>query len=319
MANDAVELDRRAIVAGLSGVMTALGGLHLGAGPAQAQSNAASSTLPGYLPPEAWKAEPGVIGGKPPFDLKDPMQNWFALMKTTNNLVGARTYVPMFMRVFFCPQGKAGFPLYTSYGMWTFQFQKPDPAKLPNTIKDLQPNDVVQRALYTGIICDPFTFEPVEEIDNPYVGKKVMVRDSVFAESWLLRAGGRGFEGIDRPGFREDNPERARRGTPNVRFGDEISFNIAGILKTEGPLQPRVDGSFWTVKYDELMDPKKDLIKARYGFAGISRARERKWLGVSDTDESQLLFNTQGWKVHSVDDIPDAVKATVLKKYPDRI
>jgi hypothetical protein len=319
MENETFQLDRRSILAGLGGLMGALGAVSLGSDDAAAQSNAASSTLPGYLPKEAWDAAPGVIDGKPPFTLTDPMQNWYALMKTTNNLVGARTYVPMFMRVFFAPQGKAAFPLYTSFGMWTFQFQKPDPAKLPSTITDLQPNDVVQRALYTGIICDPFSFEPVEEIENPYIGKKVKVRDSVFAESWLLRAGGRGFEGIDRPGFREDNPERAKRGSPNVRFGDEISFHIAGILKTEGPLQPRVDGSFWTVKYDELMDPKKDLIKARYNFAGISRARERKWLGVGDTDDSQLLFNTQGLKVHSVDDIPDAIKNTVLKKYPDRV
>jgi hypothetical protein len=261
------------------------------------------------------KGPPGIIEARGPFDLRDPMQNWFALMRTTNNLVGARTYVPMFMRVFICPQGRAGAPLYTSFGMWTWQLEKPDPAKFPN----LQKNDVIQRALYTGVICDPWSFEPVKTIVNPVTGATVEVRDSLFAENWLLFSGGRGFQGVERPEFRTVDEQRAKRGTPYVRFGDDLSFNIAGISQTPGTLQPRVDGSFWGVKYAELMDPAKPLIEASYGFAGLMRARERKWLGFGDDDPTQMLFNTQGRKVHSVEAIPDIIKRVLLEKYPDRL
>jgi hypothetical protein len=307
--NAPVTIDRRTLLASVGLVAAGF------AGGAAAQDKASSASLPSSFRGRFGTGPKGIIRGRAPFDLTQPLQNWYALMKTTNNLVGARTYVPMFLRAFFCPQGTAGFPLYTSFGMWTWQLEQPDPAKFT----DLQPGDVIQRALYTGVICDPWTFQPVDTIRNPHTGKTVEVRDSLFAESWLLLAGGRGFRGVDRPDFRSIDEERARRGTPYVRFGDQTAFNIAGILQAEGPLQPRVDGSFWTVEHAELMDPRKDLIEATYCFAGVSRARERKWLGLADDDPSQLLFNTQGRKVHSLDRVPQAIKDTVLERYPDRI
>lgn len=310
MHDEHASIDRRMVLAGLGGL---LAGGTLGSPSLLASDQ--SGSLPGYLPEEAWKGEPAVMSGRAPFDLSDPMQNWFALMKSTNNLVGARTYVPMFMRVFFGPQGKAPFPLYTSFGMWTWQLQRPEPGQF----KDLQRDDVIQRALYTGVICDPWTFEPIDRLHIPYTGNTVETRDSLFAESWLLRSGGRGYEGIDRPGFRSVDEERQRRGTPYVRFGEDVAFNIAGLLQTEGPAQPRMDGSFWTVREDELMSPEHDLVEATYSFAGVSRARERPWLGLDPDDDSQLLMNTQGRKVHSVERIPRVIQETLLKKYPDRI
>jgi hypothetical protein len=307
--SDGVSVERRVLLASVG--LLAAGLAHRAA----AQEAASSTSLPPSFKSGFATGPKGIIEARAPFDLANPRENWYALMKTTNNLVGARTYVPMFLRAFLCPQGTAGFPIYTSFGMWTWQLEAPDPAKFD----DLRPGDVIQRAMYTGVICDPWTFQPVQSIRNPYTGKTVEVRDSLFAESWLLLSGGRGFRGVDRPGFRATDEERAKRGTPYVRFGEDTAFNIAGILQGEGPLQPRVDGSFWTVRHADLMDPRKDLIEATYCFAGISRARERKWLGLADDDPSQLLFNTQGRKVHSLDRIPQAVKDTVLRKYPDRI
>jgi hypothetical protein len=48
------------------------------------------------------------------------------------------------------------------------------------------------------------------------------------------------------------------------------------------------------------MNPRKPLTQARYGFAGVMRARERGWLGFPAGDPTQFLFNTQGRKVHSL-------------------
>ena len=71
--------------------------------------------------------------------------------------------------------------------------------------------------------------------------------------------------------------------------------------------------------YAALMDPDQPLVETRYNFTGIMRAWERPWLGVARPDKTQLLWNVEGKKIHSVDRIPDFIYEHLLSKYSDRL
>jgi hypothetical protein len=107
MSEELHESHRRALLAQVGSIF---GTVALGSGVAQAEMQSDPS-IPPPLPASFGKhgipaGEPGVIDARAPFDLSVPMQNWFAMIKSTNNLVGARTYVPMVMRVFVCPENR---------------------------------------------------------------------------------------------------------------------------------------------------------------------------------------------------------------------
>lgn len=264
------------------------------------------------------KGEPGVVDFAPPFDMKDALENWYATLKITNNLVGAKTYVPMMSRTYILPQNKPAAPLFGHMGLWTWIIQKPDPEEFP----DAKEGQLVQRALYTGRILHPWSYEPVDELENPVTGELVKTEKSLFGESYLMTPLG-GGESLDRETFQDADQYTQDRiangGLPNFRFNNQISIILAGIFQGEGSFQPRADSSIWSVDYDELMDPHNDLIKSEYNFTGIQRARGRKWLGLGEEDPTQMLWNVKGQKVHSVNDFPDNFKEWILNDYPDRV
>ena len=311
--NDLPEINeqRRDVVRSLSAIagMTALSGL-VRSEMARAQEEE-SDLLPNGLPRSSATAEPAVVEFDRPLDLTDPSDAWYAKIKATNNLAGAKTYVPMFSRAYICPQGAPAHPMFGHCGLWTWQLHK----ATTDEFEDAREGSMIQRALYTGTILDPYTFEPVEQLENPYTGETITVEDSVFAMNYLLHPMGGGRD-IDIAEFY--NPDE-KPDTPYVRFGDEVAFVLAGLFQGEGDYQPRADSSWWTTNYAQLIDPEQPLVETRYNFTGLMRAWERPWLGVEKPDETQLLWAVEGRKVHSVDRIPDLLHKHVLSKYDDRV
>ena len=162
---------RRDVVRSLSAVagMAALSGL---IGPKTAAAkDAGSDLLPNGLPRAAATGQPAVVNFDRPFDISDPLEAWYAKIKATNNLAGEKTYVPMFSRAYICPEGGPSHPLFGHCGLWTWQLQK----ATAEEFEDAREDSLVQRGLYTGIILDPYTFEPVEELENPYTGEVITV------------------------------------------------------------------------------------------------------------------------------------------------
>ncbi|MEM1261402.1 MAG: hypothetical protein AAGH76_03320 [Pseudomonadota bacterium] len=304
--------ERRDILKSVSAVagLTALAGALGPTRPALAQA-AAGDTLPNGLPRSSLTAEPAVVDFDRPLDLSNLSDAWYAKIKATNNLRGAKSYVAMFSRGYLCPQGTPAQPTFGHCGLWTWQLQVPTQEEFP----DARPDSMVQRALYTGVILDPYTFEPVDEIKNPVTGKTVAVEDSTFAMNFLLHPQG---GGRDRDNERFFNTE-TRKEIPHVRFGDEVSFVLAGIFQGEGKYQPRTDSSWWSTNYNDLIDPGKHFVDTRYNFTGIMRAWERKWLGIEKPDMTQLLWSVEGKKFNDVGKMPEMIEKYVLEKYPDRI
>ena len=167
------------------------------------------------------------------FNLRDPWENRLAAMKATNNLIGAKTYVPMISRALLGPPGTAGAPLYGHVGLWTWQLQEPDPAEFP----DAPAGSFVQRAMFTGAILSPYTYERVDSVYNHVLDKDVEAEDSLFAESYVFYPKG-GATSVDRPEFMDDDPELLKSLRPFVRFGDEVTMFVDGIFHNEGPHQP---------------------------------------------------------------------------------
>ena len=314
-----MELDRRSLLKTF-GVAGALGPLMMSSAVTEARAEdepiISSTDLPSHFGDK--KGEPGVIDFTPPFDMSNALQNWYSTMKITNNLIGAKTYVPMFTRSYILPQNSAASPLFGHMGFWTWILQKPDPEEFP----DAQEGQLVQRALYTGRILHPWSFEPVEELYNPVIDKMVKTEQSLFGESYLITPVA-GAESLDRESFADaDEYTKARLengGLPNVRFNEQIFIVLAGIFQGEGSFQPRADSSIWSSNYDELMDPDNHLIKTEYNFTGIQRARSRRWLGLGPDDPTQLMWNVKGQKVHSVDDFPEQIREWIDTEHSDRV
>lgn len=248
------------------------------------------------------------------FNLRDPWENRLAAMKTTNNLIGEKTYVPMISRALLGPQGTAGAPLYGHVGLWTWQLQEVNPEEFP----DAPEGSFVQRALFTGAILNPFTYERVETVHNHVLDKEVEVQDSLFAESYLFYPRG-GATSVDRPEFMDDDPELLKALRPFVRFGDDVTMFVDGIFHNDGPHQPRMDTSAWTMPWESLNNPDEHLATTDYNFAGLMRAWERPWIGFEKGDEEQILWNVKGRKVHRVEDIPDIAIKNLVERYPDRV
>lgn len=304
-------IERRALFRGF-GALLASSVLTKEALAQQAESGLARSVLT----EKELAGEPAVFdeSKRGNFDLDDPIGNRLATLKVTNNLVGKKTYVAMFSRVYLGPQGRGGGAIHGHLGLWTWQLQWPDPKQYPDAPK----GTVVQRALFTGIILDPWTYKPAKTIYNPYLKKNVEASDSLFAESYLIFPNG-GGQSLDRPEFMDSPEQRQARKNPYMVWGDQLSVFLAGLFQNEGPNQPRMDGSIWTSDYKQVMDPKVDLVKTDYNFAGLMRAWERPWMGVGKDDAAQLLWNVKGTKLHSVDDFPQVIKTHMISKYPDRV
>ncbi len=312
LAEGMLDLHRRSLLAGIG----AMAGASLFGTRATAQQVASG------LDKRSQSAE--AMAGKPMvfdkalrgnFDLATPLGNYLATMKMTNNLVGARTYIPMMGRIYLAPRGKPGREIHGLLGMWTWQLMRPDPKQFPN----LPAHTVLQRASYTGIMTNPNTFEPAKSVYNHVLDKQVEPQDSLFAESYLFYANGTGSS-IDRPQFMTTGyGDTAGLRNPFVNWGEQLSLYLAGLFQNEGQNQPRMDSSIWSAPRSKIMDPGSNLVPCDYNFTGLMRAWERPWSGHQKGDDTQLLANVKGTKLHSVEDIPDIVKRHLVEKYPERL
>lgn len=314
-------LTRRTALKASAGLV---GGLAMGAGSSlmaatkdqKPDVSAAAVPVAREFPAEVWNQTPWQLDVKAPFDLDDEMGGWHALMKGTQNLVGARTYVSNYSRVYLCEQDKQAEVFYGSAGCWTYQDVVPKPDQFPE-FGELPKDTALHLGLYTGVVLDPYTFKPVQEVYNPFLDKKVTVEDSVFAESYLLYPGG-GMSSVERRQFMDD---RAPKKHVYVRSGNSLSWNFPALFAGEGSFQPRMDSSWWTCKYDELMNPELDLIDCDYSWVGLTRVGEKKWWGMSDVKNTvlQTLWNTRGTVTNKLSNVEGIVQEYVFSKYPDRI
>lgn len=309
-------LERFGVAATMSSLMLSSSGRTAHAQTAGKQPPAASTDLPRFFGDK--KGEPGVLDFTPPFNLKNPVDNWHAVMKVTNNLIGVKSYVPMYTRAFILPVNKPAIPIYGHMGFWTWVLQKPDPVDFP----EAKEGQLVQRALYTGRTLHPWTYEPVEEVLNPITDKMVKTELSYSGASFLITPEG-GLDYLDRDEFGSRDDYVSARikngGVPTIRMNDKISILLADIRRGEGDFQPRGDTSFWTVNYDDLMDPDTHLIKTEYTLSGIQRARVQTWLGLDDDDPTQLMWGLRGEKVFSVDDFPLQIREWAIAEHSDRL
>ncbi len=279
-------------------------------------SQVGSTTLPKFFGEK--KGELGLIDARAPFDLDDPSDNWAAVMKVTNNLVGAKAYIPMFTRSFILPVNRPAIAIYGHMGFWTWMLQKPDPEEFP----EVEEGQYIQRALYTGRTLHPWTFEPVDEVLNPITDEMVETQLSYAGATFVITPeGGLDYRDRETYGARDDYvAARVRNGgVPFIRNNDKISVLLADIRRGEGDFQPRGDTSFWTVNYDELMDPDTHFIKTDYTLSGIQRARVQTWLGLKDDDPTQLMWGLKGEKVFTVDDFPEQIREWAISEHPDRL
>lgn len=137
------------------------------------------------------------------FDLNDPVQSALARLKMTNNLVGKRTYIPMFVRMMLGREDNPGGPLIGGAGMFTWQLQVPDPQQFPG----IPAGTVLMRSMYTARYLDPETMEPTQTLRNPYNGKLMELEDSLFVENFLSFPKG-GSRDIEELQFANDDPGR---------------------------------------------------------------------------------------------------------------
>lgn len=263
---------------------------------------------------ELWALKPARLDFRAPYDLADPIGNWHAVMKVSNNPTGGRTYVSNYARTFLCPENRPAVPFYGACGAWTHQLVESTPEILAPFGKAPE-GTLMLLALYTSVVLDPFTFKPVQRLQNPVTGKEIIPEDSVYAESYLIYPGG-GMLSLERPDMVSDTaPQRA----PYVRSGRNISFNLAALFAGNGLHQPRMDASWWTSSYADLMNPNVVEINADYNWTGLMKARERPWWGFAQSDNGQVLWNVKGTVAKQQSAIEPIVQEYVFNKYPDRV
>jgi hypothetical protein len=256
---------------------------------------------------------PFVAKQKGNFDLDDPVQSALARLKMTNNLVGKRTYIPMFVRMLLGREDNPGGMLIGGAGMFTWQLQVPDPQQFPG----VPAGTVLMRSMYTARYLDPVTMEPAKTLLNPYNGKMMELEDSLFVENFLSfpKGGSRDLEELQ---FANDDPEAVK---PRLikKWGDELVLFQGGTYAEPGKHQPRFTENMWSSPYKDVMDPDMPLVDTRYSFTGVNKAFEKPWAGYSVKDKDILCTLAYGRKVHRPEDIPEFHKRVLVEKYPDRL
>ncbi len=268
------------------------------------------------FPKALWEQQPWTLDISAPFDLDDPVGRWGALMKSTQNPLGGRTYVSSYSRVYLTEVGKPARVFYGTCGTWSFQNVVPIPGQYPQ-FEPFPEGTALQLGLYTGVVLDPYTFEPVDQIRNPITGEMLTPEDSIFAESYLLYPGG-GMTSVERSQFMDSREPMMHS---YVKSGNNFSWIIPALFAGEGDFQPRMDSSWWRCDYDKLMDPAIDLVDCDYSWVGITRAAEKKWWGMQDQPDGiyGTLWNTYGTVAKRLEDVEGIVLEHVFSKYPERV
>ena len=257
--------------------------------------------------------EPWVADQQGNFDLSDPRQANLAKLKMTNNLVGKRTYIPMFVRLMIARENEPGGVLMGAAGMFTWQLQVPDPKEFPDAPK----GTVQMRSHFNSVYLDPKTMEPVETLWNPFKKVEMKLQDLLFAENFLsYPLGGSLF--VEEPQFSNDPPEVPKM--PQFHdFGDDLMLFQGGTYMEPGKHQPRFTENMWVSNRGDVMNPDKSLIGMKYNFTGVNKAWEKSWAGYDMSDEDLLVDCAAGKKVHSLDELPRVHREFIAERYPERM
>ena len=256
---------------------------------------------------------PWIASQKGHFDLNDPVQASLARLKMTNNLIGKRTYIPMFVRMMLGREDSPGGPLLGGAGLFTWQLQVPDPDQFPG----VPAGTVLMRSMYTARYLDPASMEPTDKLRNPYNGKMMTLEDSLFVENFLTFPKG-GSRDVEELQFANDDPEAPK---PRLikKWGDELVLFQGGTYGEPGKHQPRFTENMWASSHQDVMNPEMPLVDTRYSFAGVNKAFEKPWAGYSIKENDILCTLAYGRKVHRPEDIPEFHKRVLINKYPDRL
>ncbi len=300
-------------LAGYGGIVQAQAAKAAKAPPAKEEVFNAANRMTAFPEGRIDDGEPWVADQKGNFDLSDVRQAVLAKHKIMRNLVGARTYIPMFVRLVVGRENQPGGVLLGAAALFTWQLQVPNPAKFPNVPK----GTVHMRSVYSSVYLDPKTMEPVKTLWNPFKKVEMKLHDLLFAENFLFfPLGGRRF--VEEPEFSSDPPDVPVM--PQFQtFGDELVHFGGGTYSNPGKHQPRFTENMWVSKMADVMDPAKSLIDMRYSFAGSNKAWEKAWTGFGMDDEDLLIDLAMGKKIHKLDDLPTVHRKFIADKYPERL
>lgn len=255
---------------------------------------------------------PSRVGG---FDLQDPYDNHFAFAKVQANLEGTYSWLAQYGTILLCPPGEPAFPFLGRLTLVKVFVTAAEYADVPKT----GPDDYVMWGTMTTTHVDPRTFEPVSKLMNPYTGKMMEAPTIHYADRLAYRLGKSIIvPGVD-PKFYEQPWDRDGGFSQHyVDAGDEVSYSVLGAAQKPGPMQPRVDYSFWSVKRDDLMNPSKRSIDTRRDYSALQKVSEYSWYGVPKGDDAQLLVHLTGLKTQNIARLPSVVKANILQKERSR-
>lgn len=234
------------------------------------------------------------------FDLSNPAHLKRARLKVLNSLDGRTTYFYTITRHILCPPSGEPYPLHAEMELTSIGLER---------TTDMTEDEAKVRAVFTRAPLDPYTFKVISEYQNPYVGRTLPVKDTLFA------GGGRAVS-LD-----ADTPANPilQSDEPHYRIGDDIAFIMFDPRTGEGEFQPRIDTVVWRTNYAALMDAQTLTVDADYTFSAVLRASAYAWSGIEEGDPAQMLTMKTGRKVSSVAALPIEVREALVAKYPERV
>lgn len=280
------------------------------------QQSVSEHARPETLDPEAFKLPrwtPKHVGG---FDLQKPYDNHFAFAKVQANLEGTYSWLGQYGTIMLAPPGEPAFPFL---GRLTLVKVFVTPANVVDTLPDLGPDDYVMWGTMTTTHVDPRTFEPVSKLRNPYTGKMMEAPTIHYADRLAYRFGKSIIvPGVD-PKFYEQPWDRDGGFSQHyIDAGDEISYSVLGSAQKPGPMQPRIDYSFWSVTRDDLMNVSKRSIDTRRDYSALQKVSEYDWYGVPKGDQAQLLVHLTGLKTQNIARLPKPIITGIIDRNKDR-
>lgn len=301
-------LSRRSLLQNLSLMSMGVAGAAAAATPGRAAATASGDEkyfspggMPYDLPEDAGTLAPAVFDHPGKLDLSDPHHLKLARLKVLNSLNGAKTYYYTVTRHIMCEPGKPPYPLLAELELTTIFLERRE---------GMSDTEAVIRAQFTRAPLHHSTFEPIDAYYNPYVGRDIPMKYTLFA--------GGGFE-VDLAGEKPADPI-TQSDEPHYRIGDDIAFIMYDPLSQDGARQPRVDMATWRVNYDDLMNRRKKVIEAEHTYTAFMRAAEyRHWSGLEPGDPAQILTSKTGRKVHSLDALPRECHDLIVNKFPHRV
>lgn len=235
------------------------------------------------------------------FDLSNPNDLNLARMKVLGSINGDKAYLYTISRHILCPEGKPPYPLFAEMELTTVWLERDD---------SISKDEAFVCAYFTRAAVDPTSFKPIDQYNNPYLGRTIEVKDTLF--------GGSGSK-IDMGPNAPPNPI-TQNDDPHFRLGgDEISFILFDPRSGEGAFQPRIDTVVWSTSYRDLMDPETRNVRSSHSYSAVLKASAYPWSGITKSDPAQMLTMKTGTKVNSLADLPKEFQDRLVSRYPERM